>query len=322
MSRRARAPSRATEEKSPSPRASSSASRWAWIASRASSRIWERVKARATSSASSDPSAGPAPPAPAPAGASARPARRPSMTRSAVRGGAEPPPWACSMRTSVRDRPARTTSLPSISWMACASAVSTSAEPMTFARSLRSSSSTSPDAIWGLTKRMTAGSVSPWMMSDPAATRSATSSRNPRIGTSWAIVCDAARVIAPRIPAHTTTAPSRGPRGSFAKYSRSEPRRVWRRWTRSRRRCHLFRAACHSSSERLRAWRTSSSTVHASARRSSKTPIRASSRSWRRLECLRLWSSHTSRALTNPARTATVAPPATTATRAARPSPS
>ena len=42
-------------------------------------------------------------------------------------------------------------------------------------------------------------------------------SSSARIGACVEIVCAAARVIAPRMPAQTMTLPSRGPSGSFSK---------------------------------------------------------------------------------------------------------
>jgi hypothetical protein len=46
---------------------------------------------------------------------------------------------------------------------------------------------------------------------------SAIDSNSERIGACVEIVCAAARVMAPRIPAQTMTLPSRGPSGSLAK---------------------------------------------------------------------------------------------------------
>ena len=121
------------------------------------------------------------------------------------------------MRERVRETPADSRVWPSTSWIAWARAVSTSAEPITFRSLARSSSEISPVAIWGLTMRMSPGRVRPWMTSAPAAMNRAIVSSSARIGACVEIVCAAARVIAPRMPAHTMTLPSRGPSGSFAK---------------------------------------------------------------------------------------------------------
>ena len=59
--------------------------------------------------------------------------------------------------------------------------------------------------------------VPPWISSDIVATAKAMSTSTDRCGVSSGRVCAAATVTAPRIPAHTTTMPSRQPSGSRRK---------------------------------------------------------------------------------------------------------
>ncbi|SLH17976.1 Uncharacterised protein [Mycobacteroides abscessus subsp. abscessus] len=77
----------------------------------------------------------------------------------------------------------------------------------------RSSRKSSPGRA-GPSRRRTSGpTVAPWHNSERVATANATKINSGRFGVSAGRVCAAATVIAPRIPANTTTKPSRGPSG-------------------------------------------------------------------------------------------------------------
>ena len=72
--------------------------------------------------------------------------------------------------------------------------------------------------LWsGVSRRTNGPTVPPWMSNDSTATENAISTNNARCGVSSGNVCAAATVTAPRMPAHTTTAPSRHPSGLRSK---------------------------------------------------------------------------------------------------------
>ena len=99
-----------------------------------------------------------------------------------------------------------------------ASAVSRSRSPNR-ARSNPSSASLAACSPLGMIRRSIKPMVPPCSSSDSTATAKAISTSTGRWGVSAGKVCAAATVTAPRIPAQTTTVPSRQPNGIRRKYS-------------------------------------------------------------------------------------------------------
>ncbi len=78
-------------------------------------------------------------------------------------------------------------------------------------RSSRRSAAPSSGSRAGITQRTSHGRVPPWISSEPIATRKAMKTSSERLGVSEGRVCAAASVTTPRMPAQTTTVPSRQP---------------------------------------------------------------------------------------------------------------